>query len=265
MKDFNFDKMKNYQVSDEWADRVIDAASGIRPRSGRNTKLIASCLCLTFVCIVSVMFFGYTKDNGAIVPVASQSSTNTEEKFTSPTVNQSTQPEKQNEQTHVPSATANNNIVPPTKAPNSTQSGHEKPTLAPSVKPSQTPEPTEVKPTTPTEMPTQAPTITPTQDPKPEDPTEMLSGDCVVSFSPSYLVGSGKIYCRIKDVDKKSVGDKNLFSDEHLARFYSGFGSIYYYLYSPQAKGVVLEPGIYYYYFYNEHGVPILNLQVEVR
>ena len=276
MKDFNFDNMKNYETPDEWAERAIATASAMKPKYPQYIRFAAACCCLVFVCFLSVIMFNYSKNTPPVLKSEPKPESTIE-----------VQTEEQNDftQEHIDTMPLDNTAEQPSKESNQeNQDNNNKPEQNPSVapvvppatepsKPDETipqsptnpPEPT--KPITP-QQPTQAPDVPdPTEEPSQEDVTDDVrqSGDCIVSFAPSYLVGNGTIYCRIKTLDNVSVGDNNLMSDEHVATFFSGFGSKYYYLYSPQSAGLELEPGTYRYYFYNEHSVPICSVIVEVK
>lgn len=259
MKNFNFDNMKNFTVSDEWADRVLSTASTIQPSKKPNVTVITTCLSLVFVCILGVIGFNFTKNTPKTLPmdVLKETQNETLSNLVEETEKPTTQNETVKESTEHQTVSAS--TVKPTQMEEITPTQiTPQPTVTPTQPQTQpTPEPTE--PVLPSEGETTEPTDNGTQNPSGSN------GDCIVSFSPSYLVGSGKIYCRIKDDNLKSVGDTNLFSDQHLASFYSGFGSNYYYLYSPENAGLVLEPGTYNYYFYNEHGIPICQVVVEIN
>ena len=280
MNDFNFDKMKSFDISDEWADRVLSTASKIKPRPKYNAKIIASCLCLTFVCMISVLVFGFGKTQPQIptAPKETETVIQTQEKSENKayktvkkqeksevtqvkeTKNQEISASKQEESTKKPT---DKKEQKPTVLNNHTQKPVIKPTVKP-VKPTNETVSEETQPSTEQSLPNKEESTEESKTDN-EDLTSPTGSDCIVSFSPSYLVGDGKIYCRIKDVNDRPVGDRKLFSSEHLARFYSGFGSVYYYIYSPQSVGLVLEPGTYRYYFYNEHGVPITDVIVEIK
>lgn len=266
MKDFNFDKMKNYNVSDEWADRVLLTTSTMKPSSNRYAKIVVSCLCLTFACVISLMVFSFGKNTQENIKTAIKSETTaaTEIKATDTTTHEVSENPTSSEKLNEKETDA---LEKPTVtgATDTQVNKPVKPTSVPATQPQPEVKPTAPQSTTPVVTPTIAPTEPATQAPTEDTTSPAHSGDCIVSFSPSYLVGNGTIYCRIKDADNNSVGDTNLFSQEHVASFYSGFGSVYYYLYSPQSAGVVLEPGTYKYFFYNEHGVPILNIVVEIQ
>lgn len=281
MKDFNFDKMKNYTVPDELADKVLDTVANIKPSSGRYAKIVVSCICFTLVCAISIVVFGFKNQQPPTLRVSDTKETQTQSETETQVIETSEDNTTENSDSDVVIPDSTKEITDATqeseseqKSPSSSSPTNTTPGVKPSQKPSKPttppvvdppkptlpPEPSQEPPTTPPESPEE-----PSQEPPIEDPSDLLNGDCVVSFSPSYLVGSGKIYCRVKDSDKNTVGDKNLFSDQHLASFYSGFGSVYQYIYSPSAMGLVLEPGNYNYFFYNEHGVPILNVPIVVK
>lgn len=61
-----------------------------------------------------------------------------------------------------------------------------------------------------------------------------------------------KVYCKILDADGNVLGDPDLFSDEHIADA-TLIGSNYYLTYTPKDHGILPEPGLYYYEFYDNY------------
>ncbi len=260
MKDFNFDNMKNFTVSDEWADKVLATASTITPTKIRNKRIIATCVSLVFVCAISVAVLHFHNNTPKILPtdVVKETEFETVKTTADSTVDNT-------EDSSTPKETTSKALEQTEVYENATE-----PYETQKPKPVETTPPPTIAPTQPSTEPATNPIESTVPEPtqSPSEDTETLppgTGDCIVSFSPSYLVGNGNIYCRVKDSNLISVGDSNLFSNEHLASFYSGFGSVYYYIYSPQSAGLNLSPGTYHYYFYNEHGVPICNTVIEIK
>ena len=271
MSEFNFDKMKNLEIPDTWVDGALNVPPKKKlPVICVNFRRVATAVaCLLVVCLVGFIPFIINPDND-ILPVATKStdptshtvvdetSDNTDVSQTEEDQEQTQKPSENmvvNIQTETPNPSTNTEVMEPSE---STQASE---TIIPD---SSTTEPTQVD--TQATQPSIPEVILPTND-SPEDSSgpDFLSGDCIVSVSPSFLVGSGNIYCKIKDESNIHIGDNHLYSQQHVASFYSGFGSVYYYLYSPQKAGLVLEPGTYYYYFYNEHSVPICKATVVIN
>ncbi len=61
-----------------------------------------------------------------------------------------------------------------------------------------------------------------------------------------------KVYCKILDADGNVLGDPDLFSDEHIADA-TLIGRNYYLTYTPKDHGILPEPGLYYYEFYDKY------------
>ena len=61
-----------------------------------------------------------------------------------------------------------------------------------------------------------------------------------------------KVYCKILDADGNVLGDPDLFSDEHIADA-TLIGRNYYLTYTPKDHGILPEPGLYYYEFYDTY------------
>ncbi len=274
MRKVNFNSLENLQIPDTWTEKAI-AISGKNEGPKKipfvfSRKILSLVACLVVVCLVSSIPLIF-KINNDILPVYPENDEHINvaesvEDDIKPTETVKQPDEKETEVYVDVENTEPSEIVEETKAESSNSTIEEKPEV--SKKPTQKPSesvPEEPVETEPVEEfgPNKDNVIEPDN---PEDSSDtQLPGDCVVGFSPGYLVGDGKIYCKIYDKDYNILGDSNLFSDEHRASFYSGFGSIYYYLYSPLKVGLDLEPGKYIYVFYNEHTVPICNVTVVIE
>lgn len=278
MRKVNFNSLKNLQIPDAWTKKAI-AISGNNEGPKKipfviSRKVLSLVACLVVVCLVSSIPLIF-KINNDILPVSTENSENISVTVSREDDNNPAKIEKEHKEKPTKEDTENHvvientepsELVEETKTPSSNSSAEEKPeeSKKPTQKPSET-VPEEPVKTEPVEDfgPSGDNVINPDS---PEDSSDTPKpGDCVVGFSPSFLVGDGKIYCRIYDKDDNILGNQNLFSDEHRASFYSGFGSVYYYIYSPSKVGLNLEPGKYRYVFYNEHTVPICNVTVVVE
>lgn len=269
MSDFNFDKLNNLEIPEKWVDNTLYASETSKksaPAFINFRKTMTAFACLIVVCLVGFTLFIFKPDKD-ILPIDTSSTQSTESSL----IISSTEAEE--------STTQQKDFENPTEAIEETYASnteHKKPTenISPETNNdetiSETNEPEE-NPTTSTDEPTkpEEPSVPdvvfPTTD-SPEDSSdpEYSVGDCLVGISPGYLVGNGNIYCRIYDSNNKYIGDRNIFSDQHLAHFYSGFGNTRYYYYNPIKAGITLEPGTYTYSFYNEHTVPICNAKIVI-
>ena len=269
MSEFNFDKLSNLEIPEKWVENTLNA-----PRNSRKSAIIflnfrkpmTAAACLMVVCLVGFTLFTF-KPNKDILPVDTNTPQSTESlSVISPTIAQegTTEPKDTEAITEATEETYVNN----TESKNPTEY------ISSDTKADETvnePTKSQENPTTSSQEPTESeepsvpdivyPTIaTPNDSSEPE----YSVGDCIVSISPGYLVGNGKIYCRIYNSNHEYIGDKNICSDQHLAHFYSGFGSTYYYYYNPLKAGLILEPDTYTYSFYNEHSVPICKAKIVI-
>ncbi len=122
------------------------------------------------------------------------------------------------------------------------------------------------EPVEPTQDATVVPTVEPTEfstTPDPfvsgtENPNEIHlyfpdpkdSLYCKGNVYSEYMGADGNVYCRILDMDFNTIGDSDLYSQEHLAEIVvqeKNKIGVYYY---PLLKGLELEPGAYMYDFY---------------
>ncbi len=267
MSEFNFDKLKNLDIPDKWVDDTINASvkKEKTPILFVNfKKLVPAVACLLVVCLVSLVPF-ILKADKEILPVDTTETQSTESvSLITPTTEKETSTEQKEISTEATQEIREDNIdnVTPTQPVFSETRNDE--TVSETSEPTKSPTSATEEPTEP-EEPTLPDVIVPSEN-NPNDSAypNYSAGDCLVAISPSFLVGNRNVYCRIYNSDQEYIGDRNIFSDQHLASFYSGFGSVYYYLYSPQKAGIILEPGTYTYSFYNDHTVPICKATVIV-
>lgn len=269
MSEFNFDKLSNLEIPEKWVDNTLNAPKipqKSTPVFINLKKPMTAVACLMVVCLVGFSLFIFKPDKN-ILPVDTEATQSTENSLIiSPTMAQESTT-KQNgikaiteatEETHLNNTESKKPIENTSFSTEADETVNEpnKPEESPTAA---TPEPTEnVEPS--------APDVIPPTDNSANDSSnpEYSVGDCLVAISPGYLVGNGNIYCRIYNSNHEYIGDKNIFSDQHLARFYSGFGSTYYYYYNPIKAGLILEPDTYTYSFYNEHTVPICKAKIVI-
>ncbi|MBQ7133139.1 MAG: hypothetical protein IJO20_01435 [Ruminococcus sp.] len=269
MSEFNFDKLSNLEIPEKWVDNTLSASSTSKesaPAFINIRKTMTAFACFLVVCLVGFSLFTFKPDKN-MLPVDTTPTQSTE---SSADINPTT--EKENETVQKDTQT----VTEATEKPNADRAELKKPTentstaTQPDEIVSETNEP-ENLPTDATQESTEPqepslPEVIFPDNGSPEDSSDpdYSVGDCLVGISPGYLVGNGNIYCRIYNSNHEYIGDNNIFSDQHLAHFYSGFGSTYYYYYNPIKSGLVLEPDTYTYSFYNEHNVPICRAKIVI-
>ncbi len=261
MNDFNFDKMKNFNSPDEWAEKAREIPQKYKIPTPllflENSRPLAVAASLVLVCTLSFLFFVFKLDDNILpIDLNTVSSSKTEsvtESFepTDPTYEKEN-PQKPDEYvkiepTESQQSTENSTTESPTQKPtNSTE------IVAPTEKPTEAQSPT----AKPTEKPTQESTSKPTQN-----PTTGVVGNpdpviCFGSYSlvNSWEVNSVDVFCKLYDSNGNLVGDKDLYSYQHEALVYSITTTTAYVSYEPASKGLLLKSGQYSFYFYDYFG-----------
>ena len=270
MSEFKFDKLKNYQAPDEWAQRVIDTVNEEKTVPIYHTRCFRAtivCVCMILVCVLSFTFCLQVLDE-TIIP-----SVNVNETFVSSTKTQNatlyepdeTQKESENELFSDPtenetedetktSTDSTENVKPTNKKPEKETQKPEvvKPTKKPqSSKPSETQKPQKPESTTPYIEPTEAPI---------EDRV-----NCSTIIEKSKL-STGNVYCRVYDCDDDVyLGDDDIFSSQHLAEIYGSTDSSYYIRYFPVKSGVITKNGEYIVMFYDSNGKNLKSFGFTVK
>ena len=72
MSEFNFDKLKNYDAPNEWAERVIKTANSKKKDRiffTRGYRVAMLCICLILMCVMGFTVCLQALDEGFILPV----------------------------------------------------------------------------------------------------------------------------------------------------------------------------------------------------
>lgn len=248
MSEFNFDKLKNYEAPESWAQKAIKAANEQekdRFYFFRVYRVAIVFACLILFCVISFTVCLQIIDDSIITPV------NVEETTDSTKISHL---EKQTENEYEIFAEDLTDEVEETK---------EKATEKEIQKPEQTQKPTQssekVKPTKKPQKEKETqnseniestlPYSEPTE--KPIEQTVM----CSTIIEKNKISENTDFYCRIYDCDDDIyLGDDDIFSSQHLAEIYGSSDSGVYVRYYPVKSGVITENGEYIVMFYDENG-----------
>lgn len=299
MNKVNFNAFKDIKASGELIGRTIAAAGakGTAPEpipakqaavhrlSTARRLSIAAALVLA-VGVGITLYFYVRNINSDPIPVAPvpTSDSSTENASAVPTGGAS-------EPAYVPTAPTQagaaaptqSGAVKPTEPPSeaATVSGTSVPAQPPAVKATEKPivRPTVIPTGSPAEKPTAPPTRPDTQAATQaatevtviiSDPTELEVLDPWEQSHPVIIRGwlteelrlnAKVVYCRIESCDGTPIGDSDLYSNEHKAAVIRAYR---YVDYDPVAKGVELDPGDWYCYFYDADGNVFCEGQVHV-
>ncbi len=160
----------------------------------------------------------------------------------------------------------NNNIKVPTQITQPQTKPEEIQTKPTETQTNQPPNPSKTtEPTIPTNTLQSVPDTTASSPSNPDDWQTVLDDvACRAVFSSDLLTGSGRVYCRLYNYQGYMIGDKNLFSNQHIADKDFVVNGIVYAVYSPVDSGLSLSSGKYYFYFYNENGKDIYQGSIQV-
>lgn len=210
MRKVNFNNLENLEIPESWTQKALNLPNAPAKKKSvfalssfyRRLSFVACCV---LVCALSVIIFGFMKNNILPHKTPAESSVNSTAYNTSssdtatvhsaitpkPTSSKPTQNiEPTEETTENPTETESDNSATETK----------KPTVRPTQKATQ--KPTSSKPTTP-QKPTQIPTEVPEDTPDTPDGPE-IDGVCVGYINESLLCGSTTVYCFVK-IDNDSI------------------------------------------------------------
>lgn len=259
MSEFNFDKLKNYDAPNEWAERVIKTANSKKKERTfftRGYRVAMLCICLILMCVMGFTVCLQALDEGFILPV------NVEETVVSTKI-----PHMDNVNVNV-----SDNDDDDFDNDSETEPEEETQELEPTEKETQKVEPTKKKPEKETQKvdkvkPTKKPQSSKpseTQKPhKPEstkpyiEPTEMPIENkvvCSATIDKSKMSGSS-VYCRIYDCeDDIYLGSDDMFSSQNLADVYGSSDNELFVRIYPVKRGLITENGEYIVMFYDESG-----------
>lgn len=262
MSEFNFDKLKNYEAPNEWAEKVIKTANEKEKEKiyfTRGYRVAVICVCLILLCVMGFTVCLQVLDETIIVPV------NVEE-----TVDSTKNPHMDNINVNITDKSdedfeeESKSDKKETQLTESIEKETEK--VEPAKKKSEK-ETQKVDKESPTKKPQSTKSIDKeTQKPqtKPEsttpyvEPTETPIENkvvCTTTISKNLITDSDAIYCRIYDCDDDVyLGDENIYSSQHLAQIYGNSEESYYIRYFPVKNGVITKNGEYIAMFYDENG-----------
>lgn len=261
MSEFNFDKLKNYEAPDEWADKTIDSAKVLKVQiihRKRKVRIAILCICFIIFCMMSFTFCLQILGETIITPVNTEETTSTKKSPDSYMDNIIYVEKTENPHTEAVETTEKETVTKTLET--------EKPTQQ-KVESSEIKSENNKKPTTavkPTKKPSsQKPTTTVNKQPDNNsntiiEPTETpieYRVICSTNINKSALENSEKIYCRVYSCDEdKYLGDDDIYSSEHIAEIYGENDIQYYIRYLPVKNGVIKENGEYIISFYDENG-----------
>lgn len=258
MNDFNFDKMKNFNTPNEWAEKAKEIPVITETKTPlfvfRYPRAFAVAMSFLFVVVLSVSFFVFKPDED-ILPVATNAQ-NSEETVIRTENTHPTDNTKETEKEFESGGYVN--IEPEESEPQTQANTSEKPTQKPTsstekIEPSEKPSETQ-----PVNKPTDKPLLEPTSE-STQNPSTSISNKPVVcrgsySLVNSWEVNSVDIFCKIYDSNGNLMGDQDLYSYQHEASIDSMTMSMAYVSYEPASKGLLLPKGQYSFYFYNYFG-----------
>lgn len=268
MSEFKFDKLKNYEAPDEWAERVIKTANSKKKEKiyfTRGYRVAIICVCLILMCVMGFTVCLQVLDEAIIVPVNVEEtvdSTKTPhmdninvnipnkngEDFEEETKTDATEIDKEKEtQATEPNKKETTNVEPTKKKPEKETQKVDK--VKPTKKP-QSPEQNDKEPQKPSQKPeSTTPYVEPTETPIENKVV------CTTTIGKNMISSSDAIYCRIYDCDDDVyLGDENIYSSQHLAQIYGSSEDNYYIRYFPVKRSVITKNGEYIVMFYDENG-----------
>lgn len=261
MSEFNFDKLKNYEAPDEWAEKTIDSAHVLKVQMihrKRKTRIAVLCVCFIILCVMSLTFCLQIFGEAIITPVNIEETTDVEKTPDSYMDNVIHVEKIENPHTEAVETTEKETVSVTTET--------EKPTQQ-EVEPSEKKSDNNKKPTTsqkPTKKPSsQKPTTAVNKNPDNNgnttiEPTETPVANrviCSTIIEKSALENSDRVYCRVYSCDEdRYLGDDDIYSSEHIAEIYGENDDKCYIRYFPVKNGVIKENGEYIITFYDESG-----------
>lgn len=253
MSEFNFDKMRNLNIPDEWAEKTIKKANNIKivkfSEHFRYTKvaLIAS---LLFFLIATVFTFALEESNVGIVGTQETQSNNAKNPSNSSVYALET--EETDEETEISSYnTAQTDSVEDDKIKTDNNM------ITDSTEPVESENETVFQPDTPqygSELSTE----------NTENVKENFSVKAIIDNNK--LFDSSEIYCRMYN-SGVLVGSSDLFSQQHKAEIVEKNDTSTVVKYYPYRNNAVVNGGdpLYILTFYNEYGVDVYTCAVSLK
>lgn len=268
----NFNSIDKIKTPEEWKAKALNIpCTQIKKSDIKQYSYyrLAPTLCLTIVCLISIVLFVHM--NKALLPntVIVNSPQKATATFTETKKSESVRNhKKQNKETDSKGLTAQSeyNLEPsettvpatvfstdssnPTIA---TSTASIKPTtITPTSPTSARPSTTTPTPTTSTEIETTIFTEVPTQKPtNPPPKTVVFNGSAKVE---GMWVNNIDVYCKILDSNGNLLGSNNLFDEQHEAEYMGEINNVEYYRYNASEKGLTFTQGYYTYVFYGRNG-----------
>lgn len=268
----NFNSIDKIKTPEEWKAKALNIpCTQIKKSDNKRYSFyrLATALCLTMVCLISIVLFVHMNKallpNTVIVNSPPKATATIKETKKSESVSNH---KKQNKETDSKYLTAQSeyNLEPseitvpatvfstdssnPTIA---TSTSSIKPTtITPTSPTNARPATTTPTPTTSTEIETTIFTEVPTQKPtNPPPKTVVFNGSVKVE---GMWVNNIDVYCKILDSNGNLLGSNNLFDEQHEAEYMGEINNVEYYRYNASEKGLTFTQGYYTYAFYGRNG-----------
>ena len=257
MNDFNFDKMKNFNTPNEWAEKAKEIPVITETKTPlfvfRYPRAFAVAMSFLFVVVLSVSFFVFKPDED-ILPVATNAQNSEETAIRT----ENTHPTDNTKETEKEFESGGYvNIEPEESEPQTQANTSEKPTQKPTssterIEPSEKPSETQPQTQNQTENLTQTPSTVPMPSDPPSDKVDKNDIYVNVAIYKHLVLADEKIFCRVYDEKGVLLGDPDLYSEEHLTELI--FSTYYFVRYYPYRHSLITKTGFYTFVFYNSEG-----------
>lgn len=262
MKKYNFSSIDKIKTPEKWKANAINIpCTHIKVTDTKHHSFykLATSLCLTIVCLVSLVLFIHMNEvfepssiisNKPLYTTSTCFETTNEEKSTNNHKQQNIIADKQKNET-----SPQNNLEPTEK--NETTAPSDTPTNEPTNS-STTPTIDETStPTVATEIMTTTVTEPPTQKPTEKPRNVIFNGS--VNVENDWGVNDVDIYCKVFDANGNLLGSADLFDLQHEAVFEREYNNVEYYSYYASEKGLTFTQGYYTYVFYKRNGFVVCS------
>lgn len=257
MSEFNFDKMRNLKIPDEWAESTINKANELRSKSVNAPAFPVRSvvyLCLLIVLIIGAFTFSLPQSNVGI-DVLDNSYT----LETCKNSNSKIEPSKENEDTE----TLAQSKIEETKESKTEETEKSDDDFA--VEPTEKVSDNETKPDS---KPASKPATSKPAEVETEDVTEAIEQNkndyfITMTLNNDTLTENGNIYC-MTSCNGVNMGSNELKSPQHEVEIVEKTSSYTRVKYYPYRQNVVTKSGynLYIFSFYNEDGLSVAEMGI---